>query len=237
MGNKRGLILNRSNQIEPGILGLADMHNSGISHVHSCLLLTRTGIKAGVDEVLLQQRGMDKAQYPGHWCFSAAGHCNENDFIRALELGNEADLEGLARETQEELGIKIDLGGNNGKWPTVSDAEGSCSQVGKRSIHRLFPGPFTPVEDGIQPFNELPILTVGHFHVLNRVSIEPRSSEIESIQWVPINKLMDLKMTPWLEYYLKFAPNVTNNQAGRQYNYGQIECGAQVAQSTVGAVY
>lgn len=236
MSKNDGLVLNGDGIIVPGGIDVSAMHEKGISHLHSCVLVTRHNIRSGALEVLLQQRGFDKAQYPGRWCFSAAGHCNETDFERSTVSGVSPDLEGLKRETAEELSLNFLKLSADGENSLIEDATGIARAPEFGHLMRLIRSPQTPKIDGAQPFEENPILTVGWFHVLNDLAVRPKSSEVAAMEWVAASQLNEINLTPWLRYFLRFVPDVTSGKIGRQYHHGQILRGPHVAQSTFGAI-
>lgn len=102
---ERGLIY-ENGKIEVSEQSILEMHELGIPHMHAAVILLRQNIRTRSLEVLSQLRANDKKQFPGHWCFSAGGHCIEADLNEAAP--EMADLAAVERELKEEIGLIID---------------------------------------------------------------------------------------------------------------------------------
>jgi isopentenyldiphosphate isomerase len=228
---KRGLVVGNDGNIEPGP-SIDIMHQLGIPHLHSCLLLTRTNYRNKALEVLLQKRASTKSQYPGHFCFSAAGHCNYMDYVRTRKT---ADIHGISREAEEELGIKLANIESATERPYIIDSSGKEIDLLDMSIHRLQDLPPSN-KNKVNPYIEKPILTVAQLHLLDRDIKLLSGMEVESTKWVPLDQVNQLAITPWLEYFLNATYFVKTDKTWGQYHNQQGEFAPHASKSPVATV-
>jgi isopentenyldiphosphate isomerase len=200
-----------------GVAGKAEAHRLGLWHYAFHCWLYRV-VEAGADvRLLFQQRGPNKALYPGLFDISAAGH------YRA----GEAVADGV-REVREELGIEIpfddliELG-------TRAEVFGAGNIV-SREFCRTFlgrtplgPAAFRPAEPEVTALVEVPVagglaMCAGNWATAQCSGIRHRAGrwrEFESEL-----SLHDLVPRP-AEYYLDIFRRVEQASAGVPERAGQ----------------
>jgi isopentenyldiphosphate isomerase len=230
--SKRGLVVAANGKIEPGS-NIDVMHQLGIPHIHACLLLTRTNMRTKVMEALLQKRSSRKQQYPGYWCFSAAGHCDFRDYIHSLRNDNSADLEGIQREAKEELGINIVQLENPDILPYIIDSSGKDIDVSDRLFYRLKNGLATKYDSEINPYCEKPILTVAQLHLYDNNVRIAAGEEIDGAGWFPLRNMPEMQLTPWLEYFLNKTDFAKTGETWGEHNYRQAKQESPITKSTL----
>lgn len=190
------------------------IHQTGIKHLHACILLYRENINQAL-EVLLQRRASTKTQYPGHWCFSAGGHCTEEDLFKSNTY---PDLAAIVRETAEEIGVTMELKkliqsvNSSLSGFLLKDQKGNSSKAEIRHFRRFDDELIVDYDSVNHPFTENPIFSVAY------VSIPPNSplefnlstDEVDELKWWGLNQLEspNILLTPWVKHFLSSIPKV-----------------------------
>lgn len=200
---ERGLVQNNG-KIEVSEYSIAEMHELGIQHMHAAVILLRQNIRTRSLDVLSQLRATDKKQFPGHWCFSAGGHCIEAD-LNHKDSGI-ADLAAVERELKEEIGLVIDHKtiGNDRLIP-IGDPHGKPTYAIYDRVIRLQNGLVVSENRNGQIYQESPIFSVLYLRLLdglNKMTFDLQTEEVNDLAWIDIKKIRQEKLTPWFRHYL-----------------------------------
>ena len=160
----------------------SEAHSKGLYHntIHLWLYTSK-------GEILLQQRSPKKAIYPLLWDVSAAGH---------IDAG-ETFIEAALRETEEEIGLKLDANNLQHIGVFLHESSYANGQIQDNEFHQVFIAELTVSMD----------------------TLVIQESEVEAIKLVSVEKFKELLknsknnnhfIASNRDYYLKVLEAITN---------------------------
>jgi len=209
----KGLVYEEGN-IQVSNEPIEQLHQQEIPHMHGGIVLLRQTNKNRISEALVQRRASNKKQFPNHHCLSAGGHCMEEDFEKD---SNFADLATIVRETQEEIGIILNLKelkaylGNSGKSQVkLQDQFQYSTYAYVAGVHRFDTSLEVPYHKTFHPSQEKPIFSVVYLLLPNEEELQFKiaEDELSGLEWKKVDEIQNssIKITPWLKYFIDIMP-------------------------------